>query len=367
MSTEKLSRKHRKPKETSDPAQDERPSKSKKAKPDEPTDDPAADPNGAEQIGTQAREKKHKKRKHVERDDVPLAGVDVEEPKKKRKKRRHDEGTGDAEDPVAHGGVGVVNGEEADEKKKRKKRAKVLDDSAEVAVDTKVKKAKRRHADGEAETAEEGVSVPPQPADGSKEDKKKKEKKKKHKGDGNAEEAEGDAPKTTEADGNGKHKKKRKHRPSSGLPDPSEDESLTDQARKALQYAFLQFDDPSSWKFNKARQNWLIRNVWSDEAVPESYVPLVERYLQGIQGGARETLVKSCREAIQPTPPTADEEPVTGQGDTRAPSEPSKGENESPTKRTVKFAVEEPSSEPDPKDEIKRRRAMALLAVLTSS
>ena len=249
MSTEKLSRKHRKQKEASDPAQDERPSKSKKAKPDEPTDDPAADPNGAEQIGTQAREKKHKKRKHAEREDVSRAGMDVEEPKKKRKKRRHDEGTGDAEDPVAHGGVNVVNGQEADEKKKRKKRAKVVDGSAEVAVDTKVKKAKRRHADGEAEAVEEGVSVPAQPADGSKEDKKKKEKKKKkHKGDGDAEAAEGDAPKTTEADGNGKHKKKRKHRPSSGLPDPSEDESLTDQARKgsSLPHNHPQFIDLDS-------------------------------------------------------------------------------------------------------------------------
>ena len=88
---EKSSHKHKKSKDAaavSDaPGQDgDKPSKSKKAKPDEPTDDPAADPNGAEQIGTQAREKKHKKRKHVEREDTPLAGVDVEEPKKKRKK-----------------------------------------------------------------------------------------------------------------------------------------------------------------------------------------------------------------------------------------------------------------------------------------
>ena len=35
----------------------------------------------------------------------------------------------------------------------------------------------------------------------------------------------------------------------------------------ALSYAYLQLEEPSSWKFNKARQNWLLRNVWSEEAV----------------------------------------------------------------------------------------------------
>ncbi len=35
----------------------------------------------------------------------------------------------------------------------------------------------------------------------------------------------------------------------------------------ALDYAFTQFEEPDSWKFNKARQNWIIRNVWSEEAV----------------------------------------------------------------------------------------------------
>lgn len=35
----------------------------------------------------------------------------------------------------------------------------------------------------------------------------------------------------------------------------------------ALDYAFTQFEEPDNWKFNKARQNWIIRNVWSEEAV----------------------------------------------------------------------------------------------------
>jgi len=34
-----------------------------------------------------------------------------------------------------------------------------------------------------------------------------------------------------------------------------------------LEYAFLQFNKPSKWKFNKAKQNWLLRHVWSSEEV----------------------------------------------------------------------------------------------------
>lgn len=84
--------------------------------------------------------------------------------------------------------------------------------------------------------------------------------------------------------------KRKKHRNKTGFLDPDEDTALTDQARKgaqrtracskrvltifyfiALAYAFLQLRHPSKWKFNKARQNWLIRNVWVSEAVRRDY------------------------------------------------------------------------------------------------
>lgn len=62
-----------------------------------------------------------------------------------------------------------------------------------------------------------------------------------------------------------------------------------------------------AWKFNKANQNWLIRNVWNEsevslitavlrlkadeaeltEQVPEEYVDNVMRYLNTIKGGGR--------------------------------------------------------------------------------
>lgn len=47
-------------------------------------------------------------------------------------------------------------------------------------------------------------------------------------------------------------------------------------------------DDPAAWKFSKARQNWLVRHIWYEDAVPEQYVPLVVHYSEGIKGGSRD-------------------------------------------------------------------------------
>ncbi|KAA1466114.1 hypothetical protein DENSPDRAFT_12536 [Dentipellis sp. KUC8613] len=110
----------------------------------------------------------------------------------------------------------------------------------------------------------------------------------------------------------GKEKKKSKKKRAekeklTDLPDPESDEALSGQARKALLYAYAQFNDPPNWKFNKARQNWLIRNVWSDQAIPSTYLPLVTRYLADVQGGVRENLVKMCQTQLASTAPTAPE------------------------------------------------------------
>lgn len=137
--------------------------------------------------------------------------------------------------------------------------------TAEVTlIPKKVKKSKKASTD-----LENGVDVAVEKGE-------KKRKRKKDRADGD-EEAHDHAPQP----------KKKKRKNDTGLPDPTEDAALSDQARKgavpvffvpsssslpsifnsALAYAHDQFNDPGSWKFNKARQNWLIRNLWSGEAV----------------------------------------------------------------------------------------------------
>ncbi|KAF7355055.1 DNA helicase [Mycena sanguinolenta] len=86
-------------------------------------------------------------------------------------------------------------------------------------------------------------------------------------------------------------KKKRKNK--TGFPDPGDDPALSDQAQKALSYAFLQFRKRTKWKFSKPRQNWLIRNVWSDK-IPDMYLALTIQYLSNVQGNAREVSISTC-------------------------------------------------------------------------
>jgi len=103
-------------------------------------------------------------------------------------------------------------------------------------------------------------------------------------------------------DGDGEPIKKKKRKAGcTDLPDPEDDASLGNQARKALTYAHQQFDDPTNWKFNKARQNWLIRNIWSNQAIPDLHMPLLTRYLANVKGGVRETLLTTCRSILSPT------------------------------------------------------------------
>lgn len=127
-----------------------------------------------------------------------------------------------------------------------------------------------------------------------------KKKKKKRKAEEQSEEAPDGKP----------FKKKKGHRPSD-LPstDPSVDESLSEQSRRALSYAYARFEDPPNWKFNKARQIWLIKRLWSEEMIPEKYFALVTKYLADVKGGIRDNLVQMCNSVVAteiPDPATSE-------------------------------------------------------------
>ncbi|KAJ7068041.1 hypothetical protein C8F01DRAFT_1116652 [Mycena amicta] len=85
-------------------------------------------------------------------------------------------------------------------------------------------------------------------------------------------------------------KKSKKNK--TGLPDPAEDSALSEQASKALSYAFLQFRKPAKWKFSKGHQNWLIRNYWT---IPDAYNELTVLYLAKVEGGVRTRLIEQCQ------------------------------------------------------------------------
>ncbi|KAJ7233156.1 hypothetical protein B0H12DRAFT_1144386 [Mycena haematopus] len=94
-----------------------------------------------------------------------------------------------------------------------------------------------------------------------------------------------------------KKEKRKNTKEQDWIPGSWDDPALSDQANKALSYAFLQFRRRSKWKFSKPRQNWLVRNVWSDK-IPDLYFPLTVQYLSNVQGNVRENLIKDCRSAL---------------------------------------------------------------------
>ncbi|KAJ7368001.1 hypothetical protein DFH08DRAFT_1070782 [Mycena albidolilacea] len=180
--------------------------------------------------------------------------------------------------------------------RKRRKETAEGDDNTEVV---KPRKEKRKRED----TEDSGVTKPRKEkrkredtVDGAEDSGVTKPKKEKRRRKDPADGAEDAAIQVEEPP-------KKKHKNKTGFPDPGEDsESLSDQARKALSYAFLQFRKRSKWKFSKPRQNWLIRNVWSDQ-IPDMYLPLTIQYLSNVKGGVRETLIKDCRSILSGSSP----------------------------------------------------------------
>ncbi|KAK8858729.1 hypothetical protein IAR55_002958 [Kwoniella newhampshirensis] len=81
------------------------------------------------------------------------------------------------------------------------------------------------------------------------------------------------------------------------------DTRLSDQAKKNLYYAHLHASSQSAtpstesagWKFSKAKQNWLMRNIFNVTEVPETYVDLVLGYLKTTQGHSRAALIESAK------------------------------------------------------------------------
>jgi len=189
----------------------------------------------------------------------------------------------------------------AKEKKKRIKSSTAVEDPAAEEIKSKVKKRKSKETvPDNSGVFSAGTSVP----DGPSKSKSRAGKKKKAT---SADDTSAVVETVSVADTGAKESKKskkRKHTESDGekitsapdvvaegqlpkkkrkgatkISDPAQDKSLSEQALKGmfvntklgrefifhvgLSYAFSQYCNPAEWKFNKARQNWLVRNIWS--------------------------------------------------------------------------------------------------------
>jgi hypothetical protein len=103
----------------------------------------------------------------------------------------------------------------------------------------------------------------------------------------------GALPKQGAGEGKGPTSKKKRKRSV-----PAEEDSkvpLVDQARQYLSEwkRHIKGKPPkggASWKFNKRIQTWILANLWDTDIVDEDLFKSSKRYLQTIQGGARDRI-----------------------------------------------------------------------------
>ncbi|OAX35316.1 hypothetical protein K503DRAFT_868344 [Rhizopogon vinicolor AM-OR11-026] len=180
-------------------------------------------------------------------------------------------------------------------------------------------KKKKRSDEGKEEGAAESDNTKVQTMEEAASDKSRQKKRK-----SSAEEQSEDTPAADKS----RKKKKRRHTTDTVFPDPSADESLSDQSQKALSYAYSRFQHLPHWKFNKAKQIWLVKQLWSEEMIPEKYFSLVVKYLADGEGRIRLTLVQMCNSAIASVTADASVASATGLTD------PSNGGSATTTKVT---------------------------------
>ncbi|CAK5276042.1 unnamed protein product [Mycena citricolor] len=196
--------------------------------------------------------------------------------------------------------------QQIDKKSKKRKRAEAEAEESPAAAAREPKSKEKRKKNKLEAPVETAVDLD------QKSDRKKHKSKRKDRKDPEVD-AESEPPAATDVEAEPAKKKSKKNK--TGFPDPEEDSALSEQASKALSYAFYRFRKPSKWKFSKAKQNWLTRNFWSESAIPESHVPLVTKYLSNVQGGVRENLLKNCQSILSP----ASEPPAETETKTPAP------------------------------------------------
>lgn len=76
-------------------------------------------------------------------------------------------------------------------------------------------------------------------------------------------------------------------------------ESSSSPRQATLDYLHTYHTSPSSWKFSKSRQTYLLRNLFSPGFLPPSYDTALKAYLSGLQGeGAKSRLRTTARKVM---------------------------------------------------------------------
>lgn len=137
------------------------------------------------------------------------------------------------------------------------------------------------------------------PVKGDKKSKKSKKDKKEKKGeDDNKSEKEDNSNnkkrKLEESTDNDSEQKAKK--PPKRMKVPKSERKESTVVKDQLIYMRQFSNDRANWKFSKQKQNWILKNIRS---IPEEYETDLITYLQSVQGGSRDRIVKEMKEVVE--------------------------------------------------------------------
>ncbi|KAL7423070.1 hypothetical protein Q5752_002369 [Cryptotrichosporon argae] len=223
--------------------------------------------------------------------DPPAAANSSSVGEKDKKRKREVEGAAVAETAVAS-----VSKEKKDKKEKRAKREK---------KDKKGKQREEGEGSSGAAEGEDGLGAADEVEASAADDGSKPKKSKKAKKD-----------KTVKEDKKAAAAAAALEEAAPEAAPSTEEGGLSEQAQKGVEYArAFAGRAAGGWKFNKARQNWLMRNLWTDE-IPDEHVGLVVDYLKTMQGASKAALVAVAQKYAageKLDPAVGDEAPETAE------------------------------------------------------
>ncbi|OAG39658.1 hypothetical protein AYO21_06126 [Fonsecaea monophora] len=75
---------------------------------------------------------------------------------------------------------------------------------------------------------------------------------------------------------------------------------LEPKSNTALEYLNQYHTARSKWKFNKNRETWILKHIFSEDDIPREYNLALARYIYGLQGaGARDRLKAQCMSLLE--------------------------------------------------------------------
>ncbi|XP_054454559.1 uncharacterized protein C7orf50 homolog [Anoplopoma fimbria] len=69
--------------------------------------------------------------------------------------------------------------------------------------------------------------------------------------------------------------------------------------QQALDYLTCWAENRTEWKFQKTRQTWLLQHMFEFEKVPDEKFSVLLQYLEGLQGGSKDTTVQKALALVE--------------------------------------------------------------------